>query len=151
MPWVRSSSEASRSLASAQMRGAVDSSSSVVDPEIARQLEVGPVVERVAQAARDGCRPGQELLVGVGVAGAEALVDPVGAHRPPLVVVALEPDLEQVREPAVLGDVLRRQVAVVIEDRLVRGVGFVEPARGCVVQKELRVDERHDADLRCGG
>ncbi len=40
------------------------------------------------------------------------------------------------------------QVVVIVDDRLGRGVGVVEPLRGLRVEQELRVDERHDADLR---
>ena len=35
-----------------------------VDPEVAGQLEMGPVIERIAEAARHRPGPGQELLVG---------------------------------------------------------------------------------------
>jgi len=44
-------------------------------------------------------------------------------------VVALEPDLEEVVEAAVLGDVSWRKVAVVVEDRLMRRI-FVEERAG---------------------
>jgi len=44
-------------------------------------------------------------------------------------VVALEPDLEQVPELAVLGDVLGRQVVVVIEQGFVPGKVVVQAAR----------------------
>ena len=110
----------------------------IVDAEVPRQLQVRPVIERIAQAARHRRCPRQELLVRIRVAGAVPLGDAVGPHRPPLVVIALEPDLEEVGEPAVLGDVLRRQVAVVVDDRLVRRVGLVEPARRLVVEQEIR-------------
>ena len=41
-----------------------------VHAEIAQEFEMRPVVERIAQRVRDGPRPGQEFVVGLGVAGA---------------------------------------------------------------------------------
>jgi hypothetical protein len=77
-----------------------------------------PVIERIAQRVRHGGGPGLKLCERLGVAGAELFRHAVGAHRAPLVVIALEPDLEQVAELAVLGDVARREVIVVIQNRL---------------------------------
>ena len=45
-------------------------------------------------------------------------------------MVALQPDLEQILEPPVLGHILRRQMAVIVEDRLVLGELVIEPPRG---------------------
>ena len=58
-------------------------------------------------------------------------------------MVALEPDLEQVTELAVPSDVLGRQMAVVIEDRLVLGVLVVEALRVFVREKEIFVNKGH--------
>ena len=115
----------------------------LVDAEVAFQLQVGPVVERVAQGVGNGARPGAELLLGRDVAGAIGFVDAVGAHGAPLVVVALQPDFEEVAEAAVGGHVLRRDVAVVVQNRLVFGVFVVEPARGLRGEQEIFVDEGH--------
>jgi hypothetical protein len=79
----------------------------IADIEVALQLQMGPVIQRVAKAARYRRGPGLELVERVGVAGAEALRDPVRAHRPPLVVIPLEPDFEQVAERAILRDIAR--------------------------------------------
>src|SRR5690606_15611755 len=98
----------------------------VADPEGALELQVGPVVERVAQALGDGLGPGLELLALAGIAGAEALGHTVAAHGAPLVVVALEPDLGQVGVAAVAGDLGGVQVAVVVDDGQLGGVVVVE-------------------------
>ena len=117
----------------------------IVDAEVTLQLQVCPVIQRIAQAARHGRRPGEELLIGRRVAGAEALGHAVGAHGAPLVVIALEPDLEQVVEAPVAGHVGRRQVAVVVENRLPRRMLVIEPARRGAVEQEVVGDERHDS------
>src|SRR5690606_34159046 len=116
----------------------------IVDAEVPPQFEMGPVVERVAQAVRHGGRPGRELLPGVGITGAETLGHPIGAHGPPLVVIAFEPDLGQRGETTIGGDVLRRQVTVVIENRLAGGVLVKQPARRVTVKEEVLADECHD-------
>jgi hypothetical protein len=41
-------------------------------------------------------------------------------------MIALQPDFEQVVKAAVRGDVLRRQVAMVIQNRLVRGESVIQ-------------------------
>ena len=79
-----------------------------VDAEVAFQLDVSPVVERVAQGLRHGFGPGEEFIARGCAAGDVALRDAVAAHGAPFVVVAFEPDFEEIGELAVLGDVLRR-------------------------------------------
>ena len=77
------------------------------DAERTLQLQVRPVVERVAQRVRHRLRPRLELLPVRRVAGAEPLRHAVGAHRPPLVVIAVQPDLGDRGEAVVLGDLGR--------------------------------------------
>ncbi len=120
----------------------------LVDAEVALQLEMRPVIERVAQAVRHGLRPRQELVVRIGVARAEPLGDAARPHRAPLVVVAFQPDFEQICEPAILGDVLRRKMAVIVDDRLRRRVRVKQPLRGLRLEQEVVVDEAHGSDLQ---
>ena len=115
-----------------------------VDPEVAFEFQMGPLVERIAQGVRHGASPCEELVVVRRVAGAEALFDAVGPHGAPLVVVALEPDLKQVGKAAVGGNVVGRKMAVVVEDRLSLGVLVEQTLRGFGVQQKIFVDERHD-------
>jgi hypothetical protein len=55
----------------------------------------------------DRCCPGLEFLEGLGLTGAIALGHPVEAHGAPLVMVTFQPDLEEILELPVLGDVAR--------------------------------------------
>jgi len=112
-----------------------------IEPEVPLQLEVRPVVQRVAQRVRDGRAPGVEFLARRRVAGADALRRAVGAHGPPLVVVAAKPDLREVGEAVILRDELLRQVAVVVVDRLRLGVRVIEGPRSVGLQEKVVVDE----------
>jgi hypothetical protein len=77
--------------------------------------------------------------VRIRIARAVALGHSAGAHRAPFVVVAFEPDLEQIREAAIVRDVARRQVAVVIENRLSRREFVVKPPRRPVLEQKIVV------------
>ena len=80
------------------------------------------MIKRVANRCRHGFRESQELLIVAGVARDEAFGHPVGAHRPPLVMIAVstlsEPDLSQVFESPVDCNVCWKDVAMIIEDGL---------------------------------
>ena len=80
------------------------------------ELQVAPLKDGVAHATTQGLGPLLELLASGGIAGDEALVDAVGAHQAPLVVVAAQPDLGDVLEALVVPDLLGRDVAVVVDD-----------------------------------
>ena len=107
------------------------------------------MVEGIAEGVRDGAGPGEEFFLGGGVAGDVALGDTVGAHGSPLIVVAFEPDFEEVLELAVFGDVFGGKMAVVIEDGLWLGVLVVEPAGGRGFEEEVFVEEWHGSSFHC--
>ena len=113
------------------------------DAEIPFQFEVRPMIQRVAECVRNRFGPGFEFLLRRGVAGDEFFGDAVGAHRPPFVMVAFQPDFKEVFELAVFGNVFRRQMAVIIKNRLVCGVFMVKPARAFGAQQKIFVDEFH--------
>ena len=99
------------------------------------------MVKRVAQRVRHGRAPGVEFLARGGVAGDEALRDAVGAERAPFVVIAPEPDLGEVGEAVVVGDLRGRQMAVVIVDRFVFRERVVKLAGSWGGKQEVVVDE----------
>ena len=114
----------------------------LMDAEIALQLQVGPMVERVADQGRHGLGPGQEGAVIGLVPGDVLLGHAVGAHHAPLVVVAAQPGVGDGLEGGVVGHVRGGQVAVVVDDRHGLGVLEVQPPRTLVRQQEVRVHER---------
>src|SRR5260370_18531416 len=73
--------------------------------EVPLQFKVRPVIKGVAKRERHGARPGQELFKGRRIARAVALQDSVCTHGPPFVVIALQPNLEQIIESPVSSDV----------------------------------------------
>ena len=65
------------------------------------------MVQRVTDGVRYGRGPGVKLLTIGRIAGTQALSDAIGAHRTPLIVVALQPDVIQVIKTVVFSDLLR--------------------------------------------
>ena len=94
--------------------------------EVAAQLQVAPVIKRVARGPLQSVGPGLELLKGIGVAGHQTFLRPVGPHQPPFVVVPLQPKLGEIVKDPVLGDLPGTDVTMVIQD------GHL--LRHCVVQ-----------------
>ena len=131
----------SLSLARAKASRAVAREQRLVDAERPPQLHRRPVVERVAERLGHRARPGLELVEVRRVPGAVLLRDAVRAHRPPLVVVALEPDLGDRAEAVVGRHQLRREVAVVVDDRQVLRRAVVELARRLGLEQEVVVEE----------
>ena len=84
--------------------------------EVLFELQMAPVIERVADGKRERLRPFLELLAVGRVAGDEPLVHARRAHQPPFIVVAAQPDLRDVLESAILIDLLRIEMAVVVDD-----------------------------------
>src|ERR1700678_1732841 len=57
--------------------------------EITLQLEMGPMVERVADSGRNGLCISEELVVIASVGGDISFRHSMGPHRPPLVMVSV--------------------------------------------------------------
>ena len=95
------------------------------------------MVERVTQGVGHRLRPRVELLAVGGVARHKPLIDAVGPHCTPLVMVTREPDLRNVVELAVLGNLLRNQMRVVVDNRLIFCEFVVEFLRGFRFQQEV--------------
>src|SRR6267143_3614721 len=102
---------------------------------------MSPLIEGISQRVGNGARPGQKLFIGRRISGTVALRDSVCSHRPPFIVISFQPDLEQILELAVGGDVGRGQMRVIVHNRLVRGVLVIEPSSYFGVEKEVIVDE----------
>ena len=119
------------------------------------QLQVAPVVHGVADGHLYGLSELlQPLQPGLG-AGDIVLADAIGAHEPPLVVVtevgavgilAAKPHLGQVVEPAVLVDLLRGNVAVVVHQREGLSVVVEEVLCGFGLQQEILVHKCFHGD-----
>jgi hypothetical protein len=101
------------------------------------------VIERITQRLRNRLRKGEKLVVRCRIAGAEAFRHAAGAHRAPFVVIALEPDLEKIRELAILCDVLRWEMAVVVQDWLARCIRVKQPLRSRGLEKKVVVYKTH--------
>src|SRR6266851_2531005 len=82
----------------------------IIDFEITLQLQMGPLIKRIAKGEGNGTGPGQKGFVRRCVASAIALGNSVRPHHSPFIMVALQPYLRQVAKPPVLCDICRRQV-----------------------------------------
>ena len=69
--------------------------------------------------------------------GDELLIDAEGTHRPPLIVIALEPHLAEVLEFLIFVHVLRGDMTVIIDDRQRLCVLVIELPSGFIRQKKL--------------
>jgi hypothetical protein len=114
-----------------------------INAEIALQFEMSPMVERIAEAVRNSGSPSEKFVVKGSVTGAEGFGDTVGPHGAPLVVIAFEPDLEEVAELAIGGDVRGGKMRMEIEDGERSGKFVIEVAGGGSVEEEVVVDEGH--------
>ena len=117
-----------------------------VDPEVALQFEMSPVVKGIANATCYGGSPRQELLIGTGISRAETFGDTVGAHGPPFVVIAFQPDFHQIVKAAVAGNVVGWDVAVIVHNGQPGGVFVIQMFGGFVAQKEVIMNKWHGWD-----
>ena len=108
-----------------------------IDPEDPAQLEMRPDIERVADQAGDGGRPGREPFPRIGVPRDETLLEPREAHGSPLVVVVAEPEIRQRLVDTVVGDVGGGEVVVKIDDRSVLGDLVEQGACGLAREQEV--------------
>ena len=69
------------------------------------------------------------------------LVNAVGAHGTPFVVVAFEPYLSEIVELMVVGHVCRNQMAMIVDDGLAHGIVVVEASCRFSLEEEIVVDE----------
>ena len=107
--------------------------------KVALKLQVAPLKDGVANAATQGLGPLLELLASRGVASDKTLVDAVGAHQAPLVVVAAQPNLGDVLETLVLPNLLGRNVAVIVDDGHALGKVVEQLLTGLGAQQEILI------------
>ena len=92
------------------------------------------MVQRIADGEGDRLGVSQEFVIIVSVSGDPLLGDAVAAHGPPLVVVAVQPELGEIFSGFVFTDLLGAEVAVVVDDGLLFRKVVVEHFR-CVIQE----------------
>ena len=105
------------------------------------------MIERISQRLGNDFGPGVEFFARRRVAGAKPFGNARRTHRAPFVVVAFEPDFPQIGKLPITRDVARRQMVVIIENRLVFGVFVKKTARGVALQEEIGMDEGHDEEI----
>ena len=116
--------------------------------EEAVQLQVAPVVHRVADGhGQSLCKLLEALAVGL-IAGNVLLRHATGAHHAPLIMVAkvaavrvaaAQPHLSDILKAAVLIDLAGRDMAVVIADGHILSISMVQVLSGGVLEHELLI------------
>lgn len=114
----------------------------VIYAKIPTQFEVCPVKKRVANGVRNRLGPFFKLLPIRGIARDESFSHALCPHRPPFVVVAFEPDFGDAAKLPVRGDIVRREMIVVVNNRLPRRVFVEEFGSEIIVQQEVIAEER---------
>ena len=117
------------------------------DAEVPLELQVRPVIQRIADQVGHGLRPLLELLRRRRVPRDILLRHPAGAHGTPLVVVSSQPHLRDAVVPLVLIDLHRIDVAVVVDDRHLRPVLVVQPLAGLGLQEKVFVHKGNHIDF----
>src|SRR5262249_45064763 len=115
----------------------------LVNAEVTLQLQVRPVIQRITKCVRDGPCPRQEFFVWVRTSGAVPFRDTVGAHCAPLIVITFKPYFSEIAEAMIVGNLLRRKMAVIIKDGLIRCVFAKKVAGGFCSEKKIFRDESH--------
>ena len=120
----------------------------LVYSEYPAQLEVGPVIQGVTHCIGHRLSPLLEGLPGVVFASCEViLAHTVATHGAPFIVVAIvtvhQPQLCDVAELDVLGNLLGHKMAVVVDDVHFLRVLVVEFAGGLRLEHEIGVDKAH--------
>ena len=112
-----------------------------VAAEIAFQLQMRPVVQRVADCARQHLGIGQELFPVARVAGDIALVHARVAHHAPLVMVAAQPRLGYRLKAVIVGNLFGIDVAVVVQYGHCLGIVMIELLRALGIEQKIIAHE----------
>ena len=117
------------------------------DIKVTLQFKMTPVEKRTACKLRQNSCPDKEFLPCRGIAGDVLLIDSVCPHGAPFVMVCLEPELGEVAEAAVLRDIFRRKMVVVVIDRLDLRVFVIQGPGRFVLQQKVFIHEAHCPNL----
>ena len=98
-----------------------------------------PVVQRAADKLRHDLRPFLEFLVLRRITGNILLVHAAGTHGAPFVVICRQPELRQIFILLPLRDLTRRQMVVIVVDRLMLCVLMKQRPRYFIFQQKILV------------
>ena len=107
--------------------------------KIPLQFQMHPMVQRAADKLRHDLRPFLEFSVFWRVTGDIPFVHAAGAHGTPFVMIRRQPQLRQVFVLLPLRDLARRQVVVIVVNRLVFRILMKQRPRRFIFQQEIPV------------
>ncbi len=99
------------------------------------------MIQRITQRLRRDFGPLLEFFPIGSVTGDEAFIHARRTQGPPFVMVAFEPDSGQILETPIFGNILRRQMTVVIDDRHFGREIVIKPNGFVGLEQEVGSDE----------
>ena len=121
----------------------------LVDTESCLELKVCPVVQRITECIRYCLCPLLKLLPVACISTcAETLIYTIGTHSTPLVVVTAQPKLCDALELMIIGNHLRDEVTVIVDDRHFRRMIVIQILRSFGVEQEVFIHKMfHNCNL----
>ena len=113
----------------------------LVNAEGCLELQMSPMIERIAKSVGESLGPLHEFLARVGISGDIALVNSVGSQRAPFIMITAEPEFGDVGESFIFSYLFRRKMAVIVNNGKLFGMLMIETARALRVKKKIFVDE----------
>ena len=98
-----------------------------------------PVYHRIPDCTRQCFGKFLEFFPVISVTGDKMLIDSVGTHQPPFIMVAAEPKLGDILKTAVFPDFLGIDMTVIINNRHIFGVFMIQPLGSRRVQQKIPV------------
>ena len=102
-----------------------------------------PMVQRIAEQVGHGLCPLLKLFPIRRVTGDVPLIDAVGAHGAPFIMVAAQKELCNIPKLMILGNDFRIQMTVVVDNRHLFRVIVKQPPPRLVSQHKIVMDKTH--------
>ena len=110
--------------------------------EVTLQLQMRPMVERVADERRKRTCERFKLFIIVGISRDHALGKSAGAHGAPFVVIGTEPDLRDISILFIFGNFFRIYVTMVVNDGHFRCIMMIQDFCSLRIKQKIFVHKR---------
>ncbi|MNV59154.1 hypothetical protein D3C71_1515640 [compost metagenome] len=108
-----------------------------------------PMIERIPDNPRNGSRPCQELFIVTSITSNELLLYTICPHHSPFVMVAIKPSFGNIVERLVLINLLRTEVAMIVDNRHIFRMIMKQLNGGLARQQEVLIHEFFAHEVCC--